>query len=69
MGGKCKQLDSHPIMIEIGFGQNYLKRLKISRYVAHDEKLLHPVKCYTTTTVLRSLEKCNFNLTVTRFVI
>ena len=60
MGGKCKQLDSDPIMIELGFGENYQRHLKRSRYVAHDEKLLHPVKYYITTTVLRSLEKMQF---------
>ena len=48
-------------MIEIASGQNYQKRLKRSRYVDHDEKLSHPVKCYTSKTVFRSLEKCNFN--------
>ena len=48
--GKCKQLDSDPIMIELESGQNYQKRLKRSGYVAHDEILLHPVKYYTTTT-------------------
>ena len=47
-------------MIEIGSGQNYQKRLKRSKYEAHDEKLLHPVKCYTTTAVLRSLDKMQF---------
>ena len=58
--GKGKHLDSNPIMIEIGSGENYQRRLKRSRYVAHDEKLLHPVKYYITTTVLGSLEKMQF---------